>query len=199
MQATDPVAVPYAEACIAEAQRKGTLGDVRDQAATVLEALDASAEGLRVLESPRVGHAAKLKVLEGTLRGRCDDVLLHTLGVAVRRGRALHLRAILQEIVRQGDVALGRIAALAQVARPLAADAAQSVQRALAAATGKDVQLTVVERPELVGGIRIRVGDRVVDATLRARLDAMRRRLLDRRIPIEVFTDGAGAPKGGAR
>ena len=158
--------------------------------------------GKWVIISAKTGSgiaALRAAILEGTLRSRCDDVLLHTLGVAVRRGRALHLRAILQEIVRQGDVALGRISALAQVARPLAAAAATAVQQALATATGKDVQLKVVERPELVGGIRIRVGDRVVDATLRARLDAMRRRLLERRIPIEVFTDGAGAPKGGTR
>jgi F-type H+-transporting ATPase subunit delta len=187
MQGTDPVAFPYADALVEAAKAAGVLAEVRDQVGALLEAFVAAPEGLRVVESPRVPDEAKRKVLERTLRGRVHDVLVNLLLIVVRNGRALHVRGICEEAVRQAETALGRVTATVHVHAPLDAAAERRVREGLAKATGLDVQLVVRVKPDLLGGIRIRVGDRVVDATMRARLQAQRARLLERRLPIEVF------------
>ena len=187
MQATDPVALPYADALVAAAQAAGALAEVREQLGALLEAFAAVPEGLRVIESPRVADEVKRKVIERTLRGRVHDTLVNLLLIVIRNGRSLNVRAIGDESIRRAEVAIGRIHATVQVATPIDAAAERRVREGLAAATGLDVQLVVRVKPDLLGGIRIRVGDRVVDATMRARLAAQRARLLERRLPIEVF------------
>lgn len=189
MQATDPVAVPYAQALVEIAAEAKRLEALRDQVAALLDALAREPVALRVLESPRVGEAAKLGVIEA-LRDGLDGALCDFLAVVVRRGRALHLRAILDESVRQADVALGRVQALVQVARPVAAAERKAIAAALSEATGKDVVVDVQVREALIGGARIRLGDDVVDATVRTRLRAMRRRLDAVRLTAAVFEEG---------
>jgi F-type H+-transporting ATPase subunit delta len=199
MQATDPVAVPYAEALVALAAERRGLAEIRDQVAALLDAFQREPVGLRVLESPRVGEEQKLRVIEQALRGRLEPALVDFLAVVVHRGRALHLRAICEEAVRQADVALGRVAAVMQVARPVEAAEQQAVAAALAKATGKDVVLEVQVREALVGGARIRLGDQVVDATVRTRLREMRRRLDGVRLTAAVFDDAGRPAREGSR
>ena len=198
MQATDPVAVPYAQALVELSAEGDRLPVLRDQVAGLLDALAREPVALRVIESPRVGEAAKLGVIEA-LRDTLDGALCDFLGVVVRRKRALHLHAILEESVRQADVALGRVSALLQVARPVEAAEQKAVAAALSKATGKDVVLDVQVREALIGGARIRLGDQVVDATVRTRLREMRRRLDAVRLTAAVFEDAGRPAREGRR
>lgn len=198
MKSTDPVAVPYAEALVALGAEGQRLSALRDQVAALLDALAREPVALRVLESPRVRETAKLGVIDG-LRAALDETLCDFLAVVVRRGRALHARAILEEAVRQADVALGRVGALLQVARPVDAAEQQAVAAALSKAIGKDVALDVHVREALIGGARIRLGDQVVDATVRTRLREMRRRLDGVRLTAAVFDDAGRSAREGTR
>jgi len=189
--AADPVAIPYAEALVALAKEQGALEEVRDQVAALLEAFSSEPDGLVVLESPKVTTEAKLKVIESAFRGKLHDVLTNSIGVVIRHGRGMHLRAVCEESVKRSDDALGRVTALARSAAPLDEAGRAKVREVVNKATGLDVILEEQVRSELLGGLRIRVGDHVVDATLRARLREMRRRLDAPRISADVFDENA--------
>jgi len=194
MQATDPVAIPYAEALVGLGQDRDALLALRDQVATLLAAFDAEPDALLVLESPRVAVEAKLGVIERSLRGRLDDVLCDFLCVVIKHNRSIHLRNILEEAVRAADVGLGRLGAQLQSAKDVPADELAAIEKALEKLTGHDVIMDVRVRPELIGGTRIRMGDQVVDATVRTRLREMRRRLDAVRLTGDVFEhDGKDA------
>ncbi|MCI0341087.1 MAG: ATP synthase F1 subunit delta [Planctomycetales bacterium] len=182
------VASPYAEALVSLAG--DSLAALRDDVEGLLASLAAAPEGLRVLESPGVARAEKRRLLERTLRGRVRDEIVNLLGVAIAHQRDLNLREILRETLRQADEALGRVEARVRVAAPLAADAESRVRGALEKATGRTVTLSVEVKPAVLGGMRVRVKDRVVDATVRTRLREMARRVLAARLTPAVFREG---------
>jgi F-type H+-transporting ATPase subunit delta len=63
------------------------------------------------------------------------------------------------------------------VAAPLSTENRERLEQALTAQTGGPVRLNVVVEPDLVGGIKVEIGDDVVDGTVRARLADVQRRL----------------------
>ncbi len=182
------VASPYAEALVSLAG--ASVAALRDDVEALLAALEAAPEGLRVLESPGVARAEKRRLLERTLRGRVRDEIVNLLGVAIAHQRDLHLREILRETLRQADEALGRVEAHVRVASPLGPDGESRVRGALEEATGRHVTVSVDVKPVVLGGMRVRVGDRVVDATVRTRLREMANRVLGARLSPAVFTEG---------
>jgi F-type H+-transporting ATPase subunit delta len=89
-------------------------------------------------------------------------------------------RKPVEAIDRAQDIvadARGRLVAVVQTARPLSAAQSASVAERLEAAYGRKIALNQVIEPDLVAGLRITVGDDVIDGTVRARLDDLRLRL----------------------
>jgi F-type H+-transporting ATPase subunit delta len=73
--------------------------------------------------------------------------------------------------------ARGRTLATAHVARPLTEEQAETLQTRLSAAYGRKIVINQVIDPALLGGVRISIGNDVIDATVRTRLDDLRLRL----------------------
>jgi len=71
----------------------------------------------------------------------------------------------------------GRLVATAQVAHPLSATQVNALEERLTAGYGRKIVVEQVIEPTLIGGVRITVGDDVIDGTVRARLDDLRLRL----------------------
>ena len=88
-----------------------------------------------------------------------------------------NVESALQEYLDLAAAALEEAVATVHTARELSADEQQRLAAALASQYGKDVQLHVVVDPELIGGLRVEIGDDVIDGTVVSRLDDARRRL----------------------
>ena len=71
----------------------------------------------------------------------------------------------------------GEEVATVRVARPLADAERDRLASALARTYGRDVHLNVIVDPEVIGGIRVEIGDDVIDGTVASRLDDAGRRL----------------------
>ena len=68
----------------------------------------------------------------------------------------------------------GSAKAHVRTAAPLSADAQQQLAAKLKKFTGKDIELDVKEDPELIGGITVKIGDWVLDSSLRGQLRRLR-------------------------
>ncbi len=172
------VARNYAEALFAVAERSHQT----ERFAMVLEAL-AGAIGAddRVqltLESPRVPKAVKQEVLRRALAGRAPEPFLRWLAAVVRRGRQGLLGAMSREYGALVDVKFNRVHARITVARPVQQALRDEIRRRLSASLGKDVVPHFREDAAILGGVIIRVGDRVIDGSLRRKLVALRRQML---------------------
>lgn len=108
-------------------------------------------------------------------KAEAESVRLVEYAVLERRGRSLEEE--LDRIIELAAARRRRRVAIARTAVPLTAAHRDRLQRALSEQAGVPVQLNVVVEPGLVGGVRVEIGDEVVDGSVVGRLDEARRRL----------------------
>ncbi|HRK45718.1 MAG TPA: ATP synthase F1 subunit delta, partial [Nocardioides sp.] len=116
------------------------------------------------------------KLLLGLIEGHTLPATTVLVGQAVNRGRGT-VEAALQDYLDQAAEALSEAVATVHTAHELSADEQSRLTAALGRQYGKDVQLHVVVDPSLIGGLRVEIGDDVIDGTVVSRLDDARRRL----------------------
>lgn len=174
------VARNYAEALAAVAGHEGgkaleRYGDLLDMVAGSVAAEPAV---LAVMMSPRVTKAAKAALLAKALEGVAPPPFVQFLGAVVRRGRQGMLgdiSAAYQDLV---DLKLNRVHAGVVTAHEVDAKLAKEIAARLAETVGKTVIPHFRTDGRLIGGIVVRIGDRVFDGSLRRRLANLRYRLL---------------------
>jgi F-type H+-transporting ATPase subunit delta len=130
------------------------------------------------LDSPRVAKAAKAAILRRALDGLVPDEFVRFLEAVVRRGRQGLLSEIAVEYQRLLDTKLNRVHAGVTVAKAGDEPFEKEIVRSLARALGKEVRAHFQTDAAILGGVVVRVGDRVFDGSVRRRLTAMRRRML---------------------
>lgn len=166
------VARNYAEALFALGDEYGEPLD------GVAGAIQADPRIATVLESPRVSKAAKSQILERALEGEVPREFVRFLQAVVRRGRQGLLAVIAQEYQVLLDVKLNRVHAGVTLADEADSSMQQQVVEQLAKALGREVRGYFRSDPRILGGVVVRVGDRIFDGSVRRRLTAIQRRML---------------------
>ncbi len=174
------IARNYAEALFDLGERLGDT-DVFADVLTGLATAVASDERIRVvLESPRVPKATKQRVLEEALRDVAPEPFLRFLAAVIKRGRQGLLLHIEREYGTLVDEKYNRVHAGITMARVPDDALKASVVRKLREATGKEVIPHFREDPAILGGVILRLGDRIIDGSIRRRMMRLRRQLLSR-------------------
>ncbi len=141
-----------------------------------LKAALADSRDLRVLlGSPTFSAEDKAKGLVGIgAEAKFNMTTLKFLGLLASNGRAAALSEVIEAFARLSAAARGAVSAEVVTAVPLSADQAKGVQAALRQALGKDPEITTRVDPALLGGIKVKVGSRLFDASLRSKLDSLK-------------------------
>jgi F-type H+-transporting ATPase subunit delta len=100
------------------------------------------------------------------------------LGLMLRRGRIHELPRLAAEFRRLDNARQGITEATAISAAPLTQDEVRAVTQRLEQLTGGRVELAVQVDPSLLGGLVVRVGDRMIDGSVRGRLERLRNQLV---------------------
>lgn len=135
---------------------------------------EAARPHLRTLTHPVLNSAVRLEALRKILGGAHAG---HAAGFAellVRRGRFGLLEEIMRECLRLRDAFCGLVRAEVYSRYPLSEGELKRIEALLAKASGRAVALRSVVTERVIGGFEIKIGDTVVDATVRGRLDALR-------------------------
>lgn len=129
------------------------------------------------LRNPLIPQEIKLRVLAELLAAEKDTRPFRFLELLLKVKRFYLLDAVFRECDRQLDEHDGIVRAEVESAfAPEAASAAEA-ERVLCAMTGKKVSVSMTENPELIAGLRMRLGDTLIDASLQGRLNRLKRKI----------------------
>jgi F-type H+-transporting ATPase subunit delta len=174
------IARNYAEALFDVGER-GAMTEVLGQSLEALAGAVSADERIRVaLESPQVPKAKKIAILRHACEGRTPEPFQRWVEAVVRRGRQSLFEAIGREFQGLLDVKANRVHAGVTLARRADPELQAEIVRRLSEAFGKSVVPHFRENPALLGGLVVRVGDRVIDGSVRRRVLALRRQILGR-------------------
>jgi F-type H+-transporting ATPase subunit delta len=166
--ASEVIARRYAEAYFALARDAGKIEARGADLARAAEMLEhpAVAEAMR---NPRVSMADRVRLVLELLDG-LEQPTRNLVRLLVERGRSGLMGAVLEHYRALADAASGltRVEVVAAVRVDQALE--QSIAQTLAERLGGRIQTTVRQDPEILGGLIIRIGDRVIDSSLRTRL-----------------------------
>jgi F-type H+-transporting ATPase subunit delta len=167
----------YAHALFSIAEAEDALETVEDELFRFARALESESELRDSLTDPALPVDRKEAVIHDILGERASRHTISILDFLLEQGKARELAAIVDELVALA--AERRKAAVAEVrtAVPLDDKTKERLAKALEHATGKKVELRVVIDQSVVGGVVARVGDQVIDGSIRKRLELARDRM----------------------
>ena len=167
----------YARALFEAAQEQGGLEPVREQLEQVVTAAAEVPELRELLRNPQLDPRARAAALEEVLAGG-DQLLRNFLLVLVDKGRIGELEVIAEEFERLVAEQEGVLSAELTTAVELSDDDERRLLQQIETASGRKVEATRHVDPGLIGGIVLQVGSHRLDASVRGRLDRLRRTLV---------------------
>ena len=170
------VAATYAEALFEAATEADAVDAVAADLAAFAQAMRESAELRAVLSSPEVDTRAKKRAMAELTEG-ASPLTANFLQVLIDRGRIADLPEIARAFEERVARAEHRLQVEAITAVPMPDDLRKRVVQRIQGQTGATVELTESVDPDIVGGLVLRIGDVVVDGSLRRRLDELRHNL----------------------
>lgn len=176
----DALAYMYARSVFELAEAGGgreaieqTLGELED----VLELARADAKLAEFLSSRVIAKNRRLASLDRIFGGRISDLTLKFLKVLNAKGRLGHLAAIIAALDATVQERFGRIEVDVYTADPISQAELASVRERLASALHKEVVVHPYTDGSMIGGVKFRIGDRLLDASVATRLRKMRDQL----------------------
>jgi F-type H+-transporting ATPase subunit delta len=167
----------YAKAFLEVARTEGHLAEVEDELFRFARAYEASDELRLALTDPNLPVARKVAVIQDLLERKALAVSQALVLAVVVAGRAGELESIVDKFVELAVAEREHEVAEVRSAVPLRDEDVERLRDALSRATRKNVEVKVVVDPEVMGGIVTKIGDRVIDGSVRHRLDQLREQI----------------------
>jgi F-type H+-transporting ATPase subunit delta len=140
--------------------------------------LTSSREVEHFLDNPALPATERQAVIDRALTGKVGEPVRRLVDLLVRRGKVDDLPAVSAAYRALLNKQAGVVDAVATAALPLTAQETEALARKVADMTGRTVNLTVEVDESLIGGLTVRVGDTLYDASVRGRLERLRERLV---------------------
>jgi F-type H+-transporting ATPase subunit delta len=177
MATRETAARRYAEAAFSVGMRDGTVEAWRSELDLAADVASDARIG-RELANPAIPLERRLEMAESTFGSSVSRPVLNLIGLMIRRGRFHQLATIAAEFRRLDNARQGITVATAMTAAPLTPDEVRALTERLQQSTGGPVELAVQVDPSLLGGLVVRIGDRLIDGSVRGRLERLRNQLV---------------------
>jgi F-type H+-transporting ATPase subunit delta len=175
--ATRELVKGYASALFSIAEAEGSLERVSDELFRFSRAMEQSGQLRSALTDIAVPSERKQAVVGEILGEKAHPLTSNLVNLLVSQGRARDVQGISEELARLTAESRSRVLAEVRSAVQLDEDTKDRLAKALERATGKMVDVKVIVDPSVVGGIYAKVGDQVIDDTVRTRLAELREEL----------------------
>lgn len=169
------VAGRYATALFDLALEQKALDKVRADLDRFSEMIAGSADLDRLVRSPVFGADEQVRALGPVLKqAKIDGISANFIKLVAAKRRLFALPLIIKAFRTMVASHKGEVAASVTVAEPLSDDHLSALKSALNTVTGKDVDLQVDVDPAIIGGLVVKLGSRMVDSSLRTKLNSIK-------------------------
>lgn len=164
----------YAEALFELAVQAGLTKETSEGLETVISALLQTPAYRALLASPAITKEERLNALDSAFRGKIPDILLAILRMMVSRGQVAALNGMARDYDELARGYRGESMAVVTSAVELKEAETVALRAKLEKKLGRQVTLQCVVNPELIGGIRVEVDGRIIDGSIRNKLEEIK-------------------------
>jgi F-type H+-transporting ATPase subunit delta len=160
----------YARALLAIGEQQRTVDQIVEHVHEISSLLRGLPQLKSLLESPKIPWENKTALLEKALGGKVNKQVVNFAKLLAKRGRFASWNAVTAAIQGLQDERLGRIRATVTTAGELSSESRAELEAKLSQKFGKQVLIATRTDPQVIGGVVVRIGDRVFDASVANRL-----------------------------
>ncbi|PRX35760.1 ATP synthase F1 subcomplex delta subunit [Orenia metallireducens] len=171
------IAERYAQALFDLAMEEKALEETQTQFHGIVGAIDSNDELKQLLSHPKLSNGQKKETLTKVFEKNLSNYLMNFIKILVDKGRVDYLQAIYQQFKKLVDIQEGRLEV--QVISPieLSAKYQDKLKLKLEDTTKKEVALKLKVQPELLGGLVLKIGDKIIDGSLLNHLKKLENKL----------------------
>jgi F-type H+-transporting ATPase subunit delta len=169
----------YGDALLSVAVEEDKIDSFAEEIAALENVLQDNPDFDRLINNPRVAMEDKVKVVENVFKGHLSDEIIGFMTMIVSKGRFTQIHEILQYFTDQVKKLKGIGVAYVTTPKELTESQKKDVVNKLTDTAGfKTMEMHYEVKPELIGGMQIRIGDRVVDSSVSTKITKMQQGLM---------------------
>lgn len=167
------VDMTYGSALFQAAQDIGKVDEMEDELSAVSDILGKNPEFASLIDDPTISAGEKKTVLKNVFDGRIMPELLNFMYVLVDKGRTRHFQRIVREYGKLRNQEEGFVAGTVYSVEPLDSGQIDRLQKETSKIINRKVKLENKIDPSLIGGVKILADGRLIDASLKKRLESL--------------------------
>lgn len=172
------VSSTYGEALFELVQEKNTVSAMLEEVSGLQMVLKGNKELSVLMNNPKVSKEEREDILNEVFKGRLSEDLLNFLILLVQKGRYAYVEEILAYFTDRVKEAEGIGTAYVTTAVELAPTKKDEIHKKLLATTSyREIEVIYQVDPAIIGGMTVRINDRVVDSSIKTKLESMERSL----------------------
>lgn len=176
----DSLARTYAQSFYELAQDKGgesLIQEVLAELEGILELARGDARFNEFLASRVLATSDRARSIEQVFRGKASDLTVNFLLVLNKKGRLSHLPAIVAALDETVQEAFGKIEVDIYTASPMSGEQLSGIKDRLREVLGRDPVVHPYVDASMIGGVKMQIGDRLIDASISTRLQQLKARM----------------------
>lgn len=176
------VTTRYANALFALAEEKNSVTEYETEASEIIKILRTDSQFIDLLTHPSIVMEKKIELVSDVFEGRVTDDFVGLMILCIKKYRQNIIVDILEEFVDMAKAYNGFIKASVTSAVELNENQLTQIKSNLEESTNKQIELHAIVDEDILGGLIIRVGDKVVDGSVRGKMRSLQNNLLNLRL-----------------
>lgn len=165
----------YALALYEVSEEKGKAEEYLDELSEVIQIMQGNEEFLQIVKHPHLSTSKKKDMFESIFKGRISDDVLSFILILIEKNRILNLSGILDEMKKIHLDKNKKVIAYVKTVVPLMENEKAALKEKLEKKYNRTIILNEEIDKEIIGGVFVRVGNDVIDGTLKTRFDEIRK------------------------
>lgn len=179
------VAKRYAEALFEVAAESNELDKVREEIDFIADVFESNPELKTIFTHPRLSKREKKAMIDELFKGKVSESVLNLCYITVDKGRERYLAEISKEYTIFSNREQGIVVAKALTAVPMSEDELNALEEKLSKQFNKRIQLSNQVDERVLGGVLLKIGDKVIDGSIKGRFEDIQRELNNIKVTVE--------------